>query len=62
MLVLVGFYSHIQKQKFWPQMGGSIAEPILQQTQKCMKHRGLKLSIRKNTGANTDAHKKLYKK
>ena len=43
-------------------MGGSIAEPRLPQTQKCMKHRGLKKIINRNLGANTDDREKLYKK
>ena len=62
MLVLVGFYSHLQKQKSLPQMGGSIAEPRLPQSQKCMKHRGLKYSILINIGVNTDDQEKLYRK
>ena len=41
-------------------MGGSIAEPRLSQTQKCMKHRGVKLDIKRNIGANTDDLEKLY--
>ena len=43
-------------------MGGSIAEPRLPQSQKCMKHRELNCSIRRNIGENTDDKKKLYKK
>ena len=43
-------------------MGGSIAKPRLPQTQKCIKHRGAKFSIRRNIGANTDDGEKLYKK
>ena len=44
------------------QMGGSIAEPRLPQTQKCVKHRGLRFNIKRNKGANTDDREKLYKK
>ena len=37
-----------------PQMGGSIAEPRLPQTKKCMKHRGVQFDINRNIAANTD--------
>ena len=40
-------------------MGGSIAEPNLPQTQKCMKYRGIKFNIKRNIGANTDGQEKM---
>ena len=47
--------------KCMPQMGDSIAEPKMPQTQKLMKHTGLEWSIRRNIGANTYDQEKLYK-
>ena len=55
------FFIHTYKNKF-VHMGGSIVESRLPQTQKCMEHRTLICSIRKNKGANTYDQEKLYKK
>ena len=40
----------------------SMAEPRMPQTQKCLKHRVLKCSIKKNIGAQKDDREKMYKK
>ena len=41
-----------------PQMGGSIAETILPQNQKFMKHIGVKFDIKRNIGSNTNDSEK----